>query len=168
MNAVNPTGHRSKCGISFWLGLLMGWAVIAYAIAGIIREKEGTNPPGLLRWVVTLAVAHDLLLAPLVAIVGGLLAWVLPRRARGPVLAAFALSATLTLFAWPNVRGYGRRALNNSTLPWDYGRNLLEIVAVIWISAAAVIAYRVLHDRRHPMTAGSAPEAITETDGSNR
>ena len=163
MTAVNPTGHHAKLGVTFWVGLAIGWAVIAYAVAGIIREQEGTNPPGLLRWFVVLVLAHDLVLAPIVAVTGVLLSRYLPGRARGPVLAALALSATLTLFAWPNVRGYGRRALNSSTLPWDYGSHLRSIIALIWVVALAVIVGRVVRARR----AGDRA-STSERDGPTR
>jgi hypothetical protein len=157
VSAFNPTGHRSRYGLAFWLGLVAGWAIIGYAVTGIWQDREGTNPTGLARWFVGLLAAHDLVVAPLVAIIVGLLAWRLPRRLRGPILGALALSAVLTVFAWPNVRGYGRRPLNSSALPWDYGRNLALVLAGVWVAAGAVILVRAARGRHRRTARGAEP-----------
>lgn len=156
MTAVNPTGHRSEYGLGFWLALAAGWVIIALAVSGIWHDREGTNPAGMARWAIGLLVAHDFVIAPLVTVIGGLLACKLPRSVRGPALGALALSAVLALFAWPNVGGYGRRPLNSSALPWNYGRNLLLIVSFVWTTAGAVILVRVVRKRHRRSTDRSA------------
>ena len=54
----------------FWLGLAVGWTVMAYALWGVFADHDATNPPGLARWVLGGALAHDVLIAPAVLLVG--------------------------------------------------------------------------------------------------
>ena len=126
----------------FWLGLVVGWAVMAYAVWGIFIDHDATNPTGLARWVLGGALAHDLLLAPAVLLLGAVLARWLPGSVRGPITGALALSGIVVLFAFPLVRGYGRHELNPSTLPLDYGTNVAVVVGLIWIAALAIIVVR--------------------------
>jgi len=126
----------------FWLGLAIGWAVIAYAVWGIFDQSGGTNPPQLARWVFGSLVVHDALIAPIATVGGLVLAWFLPSLVRGPILGALALSLIVWVFSIPLVRAYGRHAGNSSTLPSDYGRNVWIVIAAIWVSALAVIVIR--------------------------
>jgi uncharacterized membrane protein len=138
---------EQRYGATFWIGLALGWTIMAYAIWGAIQERDGTNPTILVRWVVGLALTHDLLLAPLVAIGGLLLAWLLPARVRGPIAAACATTGIIVLFAWPLLRQYGHRELNDSALPLDYTRNVIVLIALTWFVAIAVTVVRIVRAR---------------------
>lgn len=129
-------------GVSFWIGLVIGWAIIGFGLRGVFGDPLGTVPPELARWTFGLAVAHDAILAPLVTIIGLALAWILPRRLRGPVLAALAASGIVMLFSWPLLRGYGKRDNNSSKLPHDYVVNVGIVLAVIWGVALVTILVR--------------------------
>jgi len=139
-------------GPTFWVGLVLGWTAIAYALWGMYSQKADANPPGLLKWVFGLAVLHDAVVAPVVTITGLLLAWILPRWARGPVIAAIGVSVLVAIFSIPLVRTFGKRELNSSTLPLDYGRNLVMVLVAIWLVAALTIVVRAL--RRTSRTSG--------------
>jgi hypothetical protein len=45
------------------------------------------------------------------------------------------------------VRRLGARESNDSALPLDYGRNLVVVLAVVWVGAALVVAGRLLSRR---------------------
>ncbi len=135
-------------GVSFWIGLAIGWTIMLIGLRGILDDPLGTVPPKLALWTFGLAVAHDAILAPIVTIIGLVLAWVLPRRFRGPVLAALAASGIVVLFSWPLLRAYGRRELNSSTLPLDYPRNVAIVLGVIWSVALLTIIGRWVRDAR--------------------
>lgn len=135
-------GPAPTYGASFWVGLAVGWAVMGYGVWGVLDESDLTRPPDLALWVVGAAIAHDALLAPVVAVVGVALAAVLPRWVRGPVRAALAVSGVVVLFAYPALRGFGRRQGNPSILPLDYQRNVLLVLAVVWVVAAVAAAVR--------------------------
>jgi hypothetical protein len=96
------------------------------------------------RWVVGLALAHDLVLAPLVLGVGAAVRRGVPGRARPFVTGGLVASGALVLVAWPAVRGYGRLAGNPSILPRDYGTGLAVAVGATWllVGVAALAASR--------------------------
>ena len=131
-------------GAGFWIGLAIGGAVMAYGVRGVFMELGPANPFRLATWVVGLDLVHDLLLAPMVVVVGFLLARVLPRSMRGPARAAAALSGIVVLFSIPLLTAWGRRAGNSSTLPLDYARNVWVVLAVIWAGAAVIVAVRMV------------------------
>ena len=67
----------------------------------------------------------------------------LPRRARGPVQAALAISAIVALFAYPLVRAYGLAANNPTSLPHNYGRNLLVVLGLVWAVAGVAVVLKL-------------------------
>lgn len=139
-------------GWFFWIGLTVGWGVIAYAVRGALMDSGGTNPSQLVRWVVGGALVHDLVLAPIVTGIALLLAWRAPAWWGRPIGAASALTAIVVLFSWPVLRGYGRHPGNSSTLPRDYAVGLGWILGVVWVVTLAVIGFRAV--RRRQVSAG--------------
>ena len=131
--APRPAGAR------FWITAAAGWAVIAWGVFGIFSNSLDTRPANLAKFVVGGALLHDLLIAPVVILAGVLIARAVPARARGPVQAALAISAIVALFAWPLVRGYGLAANNPTSLPHNYGLNLLIVLGLVWAAAGAAI-----------------------------
>lgn len=109
------------------LGVLVGSGL---ATVGVVSALEESKPVLLAGWVVGLAVAHDLVVAPVVLGVGRLV------RRWPSVAVGLLLSGVVVLFAFPFVRGYGRRADDPSALPRDYRAGLLVVLAVIWAAVA--------------------------------
>ena len=126
------------------------WPIAAGALVGVqslLAESDDTHPPVVIRWLVGLTVAHDLMLVPVVLVVGV----VVPRwaPARAWVAAGLVVSGSLSLVAWPLVRGYGRQAGNPSILPRDYGHGLAVYLVVVWLVTAALallLRRRRFHD----------------------
>lgn len=131
--APRPVGPR------FWVSAAVGWAVIGWGVYGIFSNRLDTRPANLAKFVVGGALLHDLLVAPLVILAGVLIARAVPARARGTVQAALIVSGVVALFAWPLVRAYGLAANNPTSLPHNYGLNLLIVLGVVWAVAAAAI-----------------------------
>jgi hypothetical protein len=121
-------------------GTLAGVALATVGVISLLRESADTNPAAVVRWVVGLAVLHDLLLAPVVLGVGvGLRRW----APKAWVAAALLVSAVVTLVAWPFVRGYGRLGNNPSILPRNYGRGLAIVLVLTWLVAfGGALAFR--------------------------
>lgn len=136
------TSHR---GLLF--GLALGVPVMAYAVRGTLVDEHLTHPAELARWIVGLAIVHDLVLAPLVLAVSAALHRFVPARARPPVRAALLTSAVLAAVAWPFLRGYGRNPSVPSLLPRNYATGLLAALALTWLVATA---WLLLLRRRHP------------------
>jgi hypothetical protein len=143
--AAHDPGRR---GASFWIGLLLGGAVMAYGVTGLLDAERATQPRNLAAFFLGAGIVHDAVLAPVVVVIGWLIARVLPPWVRAPVWFALAASGILLVFTWPLVRGWGRRAANPSLLPLDYGRNVAVGLAVIWALALADVVRRVVVHRR--------------------
>lgn len=134
-------------GPAFWIGAVVGWGVIVAGIVGLLSQSGQTQPKDAARWVLGAAVLHDLVVAPVVIGLGLLLTKVAPRRWRAVVQGAFVISAMVSLFSIPFVRGYGRIANNPSLLPGNYATGLLTVLAVVWAGAAVILVVRL---RRRP------------------
>ena len=130
-------------GPRFWISAAVGWAVIGWGVAGIFRHSLDTRPANLAKFVVGGALLHYLLIAPVVILAGVLVARAVPARFRGPVQAALIVSAVVALFAWPLVRGYGLAANNPTSLPHNYGLNLLIVLGVVWAVAAGAVLLKL-------------------------
>lgn len=126
----------------FWISAAVGWGAIGWGVAGIFSNSLDTRPANLARFVVGGALLHDLLVAPVAILAGVVVARAVPGRARGPVQAALVVSAIVALFAYPLVRGYGLAANNPTSLPHNYGANLLAVLAAVWTVTALIIALR--------------------------
>ncbi|MGH9041547.1 MAG: hypothetical protein ACRDZ3_15105, partial [Acidimicrobiia bacterium] len=134
-NASDPPPRR---GIWFWAGLVLGWAVMAFGLAGLMGDAADTHPGDLARWFVSGVLTHDALVAPAVCGAGWLLARVVPRAVRGPVTSGLVLSGVVALYAWPFLRGYGLRPDNPSALPLDYAAGLTTVLALVWVACGAL------------------------------
>jgi hypothetical protein len=125
----------------FWTGVVVGWAVMAVGVIGLMGNDSGVPPVGVTRWMVGSALVHDLVVAPIVVGVGMVVArWVRPPY-RAIVQGALLVSAMVTLVAWPFVRGYGRLANNPSILPNNYAAGLASVLAVVWGAAALALVW---------------------------
>jgi hypothetical protein len=144
---AGPEG-TSRYGPSFWVCVCVGWAAIAFGLWSLLSRPEATHPPAVAAWLVGLALAHDLVLAPAVLLVAWLLRRVAPRIALGLVLGALAISAIVALYAFPLVQRYGAQPDNPSFLPRDVGAGLLLVIAVVWVVAAGSFLRRL--GRRGP------------------
>jgi hypothetical protein len=113
-----------------------GWAVIGYGVVGLLRNATDTHPLNFFLFFAGSALAHDLVLAPLVIAVS----WLGLRRAsaaaRPAMAATLIVSGSVTLYAYPFVRGYGRDPHNPSLLPNQYGWALGTIIALVAAIAA--------------------------------
>ena len=132
-----------KAGPLFWVSAAVGWVVIGWGLVGIFSNSLDTRPANLARFVVGGALLHDLLVAPLAILAGVLVARAVPGPARAPVQAALAVSAVVALFAYPLVRAYGLAANNPTSLPHNYGQNLLVVLGFVWAAAGTAIVVRL-------------------------
>lgn len=119
----------------FWVGLALGAPIMAVGVVGALDNAARTHPAELARWVVGGALVHDLVVLPLVALVGWTARRVTPVVAWPAVRWALATSAVIAVVAWPFVRGYGRRAANPSLLPRDYALGTALAVLTVWVAA---------------------------------
>lgn len=139
-----PPDATFEPGAVFWITAVLGWAVIAWGVVGIVRQQVDTRPLDLARFVVGGILLHDLVVVPLTLVV----AYVLTRAVPGPwrrwVQAALIVAAPLALYAYPLLRGYGNIPGNPTALPHDYAFNLSLVVLAVAVAyaVAAVLAVR--------------------------
>jgi hypothetical protein len=149
VDAPTTAADRDERSRWFLPALIVGWAIIGAALVGMVRDTSRTKPAELARYVLGFALVHDLIVVPLVLLVGWLLTRFVPSVARGPVRGALALSALVMIFAWPLLQRYGEHATNSSALPLDYRRTVPIVLAAIWAIALTIIAVRgVIAHRR--------------------
>jgi hypothetical protein len=124
-----------------WVRLTLvaaGLAAIGYGAYGSFVE-DGQHLAGHLLFLVEVLAAHDLVLIPIVIGVGWLLVRFLPRWARAGVQGGLYASAAVTALAFPFVLGVGELPDNPSKFPLNYARGLLIVLAVIWLTVAALL-----------------------------
>jgi hypothetical protein len=124
-----------------------GVVLIMLGLGGLLWNAADTHPTGWLVWFVAAALAHDLLVAPLV-LGTAVLVKRLPPPYRGPARTGLVLAASVVLLALPFVLGFGRRPDNPSVLPQAYGRHLATIMILIGLISAAIA---VLNAYARPM-----------------
>lgn len=124
----------------------IGIGFVAVGVRGIFAHSHDTHPRSWVTWVVAAALAHDLILAPIIGVVGVLVGRLVPRRARaavqiGLLVSGCVLVVGLTAVLTPGGRHYSD---NSSLLPLAYGRNLFMVLAIVWtaIAVAIVAAFR--------------------------
>ena len=116
--------------------LVVGWAVIVFALHGMISEPAA-NPPNLFRLLIGLNVVNDAIVIPIVLVISLLVRRVLPRWAIVPVQIGLFASAVVALYAYPLVGGWGHTArAGPSRLPHDYADSLAVVLGTIWLVCA--------------------------------
>jgi len=104
-----------------------GTLLMAYAVGGALLDPE-VDVLGVVVFLAAVLVLHDAVLMPLVLAAGA----VTRRRA---TRYAGVVSVAVLVVGLPLVPGFGRRPDDPSVLPLPYGRNLLLILAGIWLVA---------------------------------
>ena len=139
--AERPTAS-DEAGAGFWAALAIGLAIMAFALRGAIENWSATNPPELLRWMISLLLVHDVVVAPVVAAI----TISLSRRGSAwwarPVASGLAATAVVLTFSLPLVRRFGERQSNPSALPRDYGSALFLVLVAIWSAVVLTVAIR--------------------------
>lgn len=132
--------------------LLVGVALIGLGGWVLTETVSPTRYGGLLVWLIGGVIAHDAIIAPVVAGVAVLLGRT-GRRIRPAVLAILqvgvVLGVVLSLVVVPEIIAKARGTKNDTVLPFDYGARL----AVAWLvvavlTALAVVVWTVLARRR--------------------
>ena len=123
-------------GPTFWVGAGVGGALVAFGLAGLLREV-GPGVGSELTWLVGGALAVDLLVVPIAAVVGLAGRAAVPGWAWPAVRFGLVATAALVAFALPLVAGWGGAPGNPTVRPRPYGWGLAVAVAVTWLVAGA-------------------------------
>lgn len=131
-----------------WLFLVPGFAAVGWGVLGLVQHRDRVPLDAWATWFVGSALVHDLLIAPAVIAVGAVLARVLPRPARAPVVVGLVVSAVLTVVALPFLYDGGDNSSKPSFLVQDYDRNLLLLVVGVLTVAGLWAVVATLRARR--------------------
>lgn len=114
------------------LRVMAGAAGVALMGVGAFLLEDVRDLGDVLVWLGGAVVLHDVVIAPVVLLVGLL---VVRGGVRGPVRGALLVAGALTTVALPVLLRPGKTA-NSSVLPLDYPRNwLIALVAVATVTA---------------------------------
>jgi hypothetical protein len=136
-----PDHGRRTSGARFWLTAVAGWAVIGFGLHNLFHHHIDTRPRNLTTFVVGGVLLHDLVVAPIVLLIGIGVARAVPRRIRALVQAALIISACVAPFSFPLVRGYAHVLHNPSSLPHNYAANLAVVLGAVWTVTIAIAAF---------------------------
>ncbi|MBK5287235.1 MAG: hypothetical protein JJE46_02090 [Acidimicrobiia bacterium] len=140
--AVPATGDRP--GPGFWIGLIVGGAVMAFGVRGVFMDSRGTRPVALAGWIVGADLVHDLVIAPIAVAVGWTIGRLVPRGWRTPITTGLVATGVVLVVAWPALRGYGRAVVpdNPSVQPLAYGTAVAWVLGAVWIGVAIWLVIR--------------------------
>lgn len=129
----------------FWVGLVLGWAVIGVGVRGLLLHAHTVMPTNPRRWIVVLVgsnLVHDFVLLPVVFVAGRILRSVAPPRLLAPLQVGLICSSVVALFSYPLVRDFGHRPDNPTILPRDAAHGLVVVLAAVWIAVIVASALR--------------------------
>jgi hypothetical protein len=118
-----------------------GLAAIGYGVYGWLFA-DGSKPVSQFLFLAAVLIGHDFVVLPLAIGAGALVTRFAPARVRRPALVALVISGAVSLVALPFVLGKGRIPDNPSAFPQHYGRNLLLLLAIVWLVAGAFTVVR--------------------------
>lgn len=116
--------------------VLAGCGLVCVAVGAVYLSTSLTrwsDLVGLVLWGLVPVLLSDLVLLPLVVLLGWFVARVVPGRWRVPVVVGLVLSAAVLAVAWPFLGGWGHRPDNPSLLDLDYPFGVAVVLAVIWV-----------------------------------
>jgi len=132
---ASPPHAEGLHGFVGWAVLAVGWAVIAFAIHGLVADRA--NPPAVFELLVGLNVLNDAVVVPVVIILAVLVRRLAPAWAVVPVDVGLLVSAVVVIYAFPLVGSWGKSArAGTSRLPFDYAHSLLMVLGAVWVVCA--------------------------------
>lgn len=119
-----------------------GAVLIAWGGYGLFTTDRHPRPLRWLTFFVGANVLTDLVVAPVVIVLGLLVARLVGARLRPYVISGLVISGVVLLVGLPLARGYGLRGDNPSILPLDYTRGLVITLAAVWAGVTVVAVVR--------------------------
>jgi len=123
------------------LGYALGLPFVALGVYLVLGAAPWPALRSVAVWFGGGIVLHDAVIAPIAVLIGVVVLRVVPPAARAPVQAALVISGCLAIATFPLVWGQGVDPSVPSQLPLPYGRNLLVVLALVWL-VAGLLALR--------------------------
>ena len=126
-----------------WPLYAAGAAMIGFGVWGQLFGAD-TNPRRYGELLLVAALGHDLVLAPIVLVLGVVARKVLHRLVHATLQAAAIVAFVLLLIALPGIGRFGAKADNSSILPLNYTNGLMVILGIIAAGAVLSVLGRVV------------------------
>ncbi|HVX42365.1 MAG TPA: hypothetical protein VHC49_00670 [Mycobacteriales bacterium] len=140
------------------IGLVAAGAVMAaYGLWRLLTSAHLIAVRSAVTWFIGGALAHDVVLAPAVIVVGAVLARWCPPPVRPFLQAGLIMTGGLTLVAIPVLTGRGYSPKVPSALPLNYWHGYLIAVGCIWAAVALAGAFQALRRRRQGVPGTTLP-----------
>jgi hypothetical protein len=130
-----------------WPLYAAGAGMIAFGVWGQLFGAD-TNPKRYGELLLVAALGHDLVLAPIVVLLGVVARKVLHRHAHASLQAAAMVAFVLLLIALPGIGRYGAKSDNTSILPLNYTNGLMVALSVVAAGTLLAVLVRVVRQRR--------------------
>ena len=128
--------------------IFAGVVFVAIGIREAVNGATWSSVRAMITWFVGGTLIHDGAIVPLTMLAGLVLARFVPGTYRSLAQGALVTSAMVSLPLLPLLSGMGRTATNPSQQPLQYGRNLLLVLAIVWVGAALLAVRRRQRERR--------------------
>ncbi len=127
----------------FFVGLGVGTTMMAIAIVGAFSDFGAGGLVTWGVWIVGVDIGHDFVLAPLVVLVGVVVALVAPRAIRPPVQVGLVASGVVVLIGWLPLQSTAAATGNATIQPLDYTTAILWVLGGVWLVCGVWAAVRV-------------------------
>ena len=136
-------------GARFWVALAVGGAVMGWGVWLFLdATSSGTARRSFVTWLVGADLAHDLVVAPVVALAAWALAGVVPDRWWPPVQAGVVISAFVLLLAARPLARPAAAPGHPTIEPLDHPPPPLPALALLWGAVGAWVVGGRLRRRR--------------------
>jgi hypothetical protein len=127
-----------------------GIVMIGVGLRGIVNHGADTHPRSWVIWIVAAALGDDLIVIPVLLLIGAIVVRVVPAAVRSVVQTALVVTGAVGALGIVAILASNRRIHrdNPSLLPLPYVRNLMLILIAIWVIAAICMAVLLVR-RRH-------------------
>ncbi len=133
-----PLQDDEHGGPRFWVALAVGGGVMGWGVWLFLdATSSGAARRSFATWLVGADLAHDLVVAPVVALAAWALARVVPDRWWPPVQAGVVISAFVLLLAALPLAGTADATGNPTIQPLDYPTSTLTALALVWVAVGA-------------------------------
>jgi hypothetical protein len=156
---VNATSESNRtAGRTWWVAVGVGGATMAWGTWLFLdATPDWRRRVDFAKWLVGLALVHDLLLAPIVVAIGWIVARTVPGVGRAPTQSGLIASGCVLLVALLPLRGTANASNNTTIQPLDYSSATITVLVVVWTVVGVWTIARLVR-RTHPVSPASADE----------
>ncbi len=140
--------EQNEHGLIFWVSVIVGAIVVGVGVRGVFHQFPlGQQRYRFFRYLVVSDLTHDVIVAPILFIVGWIVSRISPPWLRAPLAFGGFASAISLAIAWYPLQGTASYKQNPTFQPLNYSTAIMTVFAVVWSIATvwAVVRFRGRH-----------------------